>query len=270
MILKDLHGIHRKRIIAPSSLLWGEARFPRRTPTLCSPSTLGTTSPCTKKNLAWRRCKCPKWIQGTLDSGEFVRRSAKTRSWAKAQKQVNQIENPDPAKTPQSSSPVVRKPKPDPKRCAISTAVEKFLDDAKSRGLKDSTRGKLKTLCERQLLKWAKKESVTRARRSKHHDEPSVTLDHQLIQHHFTGIRNQCSSLHRHEPETARACPTSIPPYPARKSINSGSSKVTKNLSMAAFEVITYGRFWVIAEASRHENVTLRQFRNSIMETVGI
>ena len=33
------------------------------------------------------------------------------------------------------------------------------MDDAKSRGLKDSTRGKLKTLCERQLLKWAQKEA---------------------------------------------------------------------------------------------------------------
>lgn len=117
--------------------------------------------PCEKKNPAWRRCKCPKWIQGTLDSGEFIRRSAKTRSWAKAQKQANEIENPDPAKTTQRPDPIVRKPKPDPNRCAISTAVEKFLDDAKSRGLKDSSRGKLKTLCERQLLKWAQKGSYT-------------------------------------------------------------------------------------------------------------
>jgi len=116
--------------------------------------------PCAKKNPAWRRCKCPKWIQGTLDNGEFIRRSAKTRSWAKAQKQVNEIENPDPARTTPPPEPIIPKSKPDPKRCAISTAVEKFLDDAKSRGLKDSTRGKLKTLCERQLLKWAMKESL--------------------------------------------------------------------------------------------------------------
>jgi hypothetical protein len=34
------------------------------------------------------------------------------------------------------------------------------LAGAKSRGLKDSTLGKLKTLCERQLLQWAKKESL--------------------------------------------------------------------------------------------------------------
>jgi integrase len=116
--------------------------------------------PCTKKNLAWRRCKCPKWIQGTLDSGEFIRRSAKTRSWAKAQKQVRKLENPDQAETTERPSPIVPKPKPDRERCTISAAVEKFLGDAKSRGLKDSTQGKLKTLCERQLLKWAQKESL--------------------------------------------------------------------------------------------------------------
>ena len=81
-------------------------------------------SPCTKKNLAWRRCRCPKWIQGTLDSGEFIRRSAKTRSWAKAQKQVNEIENPDQAKSTEHPDPIVRKPKPDPKRCVISMAKE--------------------------------------------------------------------------------------------------------------------------------------------------
>jgi hypothetical protein len=43
------------------------------------------------------------------------------------------------------------------------------------------------------------------ARRPKHHDEPSIALNHQLIQRHFIGIRYQCSSLHRHEPETVRA-----------------------------------------------------------------
>ena len=35
----------------------------------------------------------------------------------------------------------------------------------------------------------------------------------------------------------------------AKQSADHGSPKVTKNLSMAGFEVIIYGRFWVIAEA---------------------
>jgi hypothetical protein len=38
------------------------------------------------------------------------------------------------------------------------------------------------------------------------HNEPTVVLDRQLIQYHFTGIRHQCSLLHRLLPETARAC----------------------------------------------------------------
>ncbi len=57
-------------------------------------------------------------------------------------------------------APIIRRLKPTTNRFAISTAVEKLLDDGKSCGLTDSTRGKLKTLCERQLLKWVKKESL--------------------------------------------------------------------------------------------------------------
>jgi hypothetical protein len=34
------------------------------------------------------------------------------------------------------------------------------------------------------------------------------------------------------------------------RNLGSASPKVTKNLSMAGFGVITYGRFWVIAEAA--------------------
>ena len=33
---------------------------------------------------AWKRCKCPKWVWGTLND-EFIRRSAKTRSWEHAE-----------------------------------------------------------------------------------------------------------------------------------------------------------------------------------------
>jgi hypothetical protein len=34
----------------------------------------------------YKRCRCPKWINGVLGSdGPFIRRSAKTRSWEKAE-----------------------------------------------------------------------------------------------------------------------------------------------------------------------------------------
>src|ERR1017187_1165288 len=37
--------------------------------------------PCTQADGNHRRCHCPKWINGTLPTGKFVRVSAKTRSW---------------------------------------------------------------------------------------------------------------------------------------------------------------------------------------------
>ena len=114
--------------------------------------------PCAKKNPAYRRCKCPKWIQGTTDTGEFIRRSAKTRSWKKAQGLVNAIENPK--KTPPAEPPEPIQPLPDPKRTKIENAVETFLDDANSRGLQKSTQDKLIHLCRHQLLDWAKSQSL--------------------------------------------------------------------------------------------------------------
>lgn len=140
--------------------------------------------PCKRNNPAWRRCKCPKWIQGTLDSGEFIRRSAKTRSWEKAEKLVRKLEKgPDsaPAQTapPAPVPPKVEEPKPVPghKRIEIEEAVETFLKDAAARGLKEPTQQKLRNLCRRQLLGWAKRESI-------------VYLD-ELTTAHLTSFRNE-------------------------------------------------------------------------------
>jgi integrase/recombinase XerD len=110
--------------------------------------------PCEQKNPAYRRCRCPKWIQGTTESGEFIRRSAKTRSWEKAQKSVKNLENPQ--ETPSIEPPEPVQSEPDPKRTKIEVAVEIFLNDANSRGLQEPTQQKLKHLCRRQLLDWAK------------------------------------------------------------------------------------------------------------------
>lgn len=122
--------------------------------------------PCKQKNPAWRRCKCPKWIQGTTDSGEFIRRSARTRSWAKAQKAVHDLE--DPQKPTTAGSAPDEKPRPAPEtkrldqaRIALRDAVENFLGDARSRGLKPPSLAKLANLCRRQLLGWAERESLT-------------------------------------------------------------------------------------------------------------
>ena len=121
-ILKALHGTKSNRTIVPSSLLWDEASFSSQDAHIMLSVYTRHYPPCKRKNPAWCRCKCPKWIQGTLDSGEFVHRSAKTRSRAKAQKQANEIENPDPAKPTPPPDPIIPMPKSAPTRCAISTA----------------------------------------------------------------------------------------------------------------------------------------------------
>src|SRR5882757_1185998 len=46
----------------------------------------------------WERCKCPKWVWGTLN-GEFVRQSAKTRSWEHAEELRRTIRSPNPSRS---------------------------------------------------------------------------------------------------------------------------------------------------------------------------
>ena len=42
--------------------------------------------PCTSDDINYKRCRCSKWINGMLGSdGPFIRRSAKTRIWEKAE-----------------------------------------------------------------------------------------------------------------------------------------------------------------------------------------
>src|SRR5580698_9253343 len=50
-----------------------------------------------KDELKYRRCRCPKWIDGYVD-GERVRQSAKTRSWEQAERKARLLEGAsDPA-----------------------------------------------------------------------------------------------------------------------------------------------------------------------------
>jgi hypothetical protein len=44
--------------------------------------------PCTRTDSGYRRCNCPKWINGTLPMGKFVRLSANTRNWESAERKA--------------------------------------------------------------------------------------------------------------------------------------------------------------------------------------
>src|ERR1035441_1354071 len=55
--------------------------------------------PCPSSDLNYKRCRCPKWINGLLGSdGPFIRRSAKTRSWEKAEDFKRKLEEEYEAK----------------------------------------------------------------------------------------------------------------------------------------------------------------------------
>ena len=109
-------------------------------------------SPCTQADSNHRRCHCPKWINGTLPTGKFVRVSAKTQSWENAERKARIMEvNADP----------LRQTLPDVSlRITIEEAVRDFLRDEEARQLAKTTTCQSKTLFQKQLLEWAKGESL--------------------------------------------------------------------------------------------------------------
>jgi len=100
--------------------------------------------PSQQTDISYRRCKCPKWIQGALADGRYLRKSAKTRSWEKAELQCRRLED--------ESDP--NKPEARP-RTKITDAIQVFRDDEDSRHLSDSTLTKSRYFFETQLKEWA-------------------------------------------------------------------------------------------------------------------
>jgi integrase len=101
---------------------------------------------CPKRgDIYWKRCRCPKWIKGILD-GRPVRRTAKTRSWEKAEEVRRQWEA---TASPKKIEPVT-----------IESAVEAYLTDAKARELREATLYKLKGIFQKQFLAWAKDKGI--------------------------------------------------------------------------------------------------------------
>ena len=84
--------------------------------------------------------------------GTYVRRSLKTKSWERAQAECNRLE--------QVRDPAPEKPRP--AGISIPDAVRAYLQDAKDRGLRESTLSKLDTIFRKQFLAWAAKRRFTR------------------------------------------------------------------------------------------------------------
>lgn len=101
-------------------------------------------APCTHTDIYHRRCRCPKWIQGTLPDGRQVRTSARTRSWEKAEINARRMEDiADPNK------PAVKP------RVTVVDAVQCFRDDEGARHLSKHTQKKSEFFLEKQLKTWA-------------------------------------------------------------------------------------------------------------------
>jgi integrase/recombinase XerD len=107
---------------------------------------------CAKKDdSTYRRCRCPKWLDGTLPgrTGRF-RTSAKTKSWEQAELLARKYENSalsgedlKPAKMP-----------------TVKEAVGIFLADAEARGLAPATLQKLRGIFQVQLVGFAEESGV--------------------------------------------------------------------------------------------------------------
>jgi integrase/recombinase XerD len=101
-------------------------------------------------DIKYRRCRCPKWIDGYAN-GKRARQSAGTRSWEQAERKARLIEDAgDPSKVLT------------PAAVTITDAVEAYLSDEKSRNLSKETTKQSKTLFEKHFLSWAKHRGLNR------------------------------------------------------------------------------------------------------------
>jgi integrase len=108
--------------------------------------------PCPSDDINYKRCRCPKWINGILGSdGPFVRRSAKTRSWEKAEDFKRKLQEEYEAK----QTALEEASRPEPALITVKEAVTRFLNSKRNENLADSTLDKLTTIFEKQFLAWA-------------------------------------------------------------------------------------------------------------------
>jgi integrase/recombinase XerD len=108
--------------------------------------------PCPSSDINYKRCRCPKWINGILGSdGPFIRRSAKTRSWEKAEDFKRKLEEEYEAK----QKGLEDASRSEPTLVTVKEAVERFLNSKRNENLADSTLDKLTTIFEKQFLAWA-------------------------------------------------------------------------------------------------------------------
>src|SRR4030095_17155706 len=104
------------------------------------------TLACGQKDRYYRRCKCPVWVEGTTDAGEYVRHSLKLTSWERGEEKKRELEaGPGAATTERVQAP---------HGITLREATEKFCGECEARRLGDSTMRKYRTLV-KQLREFA-------------------------------------------------------------------------------------------------------------------
>lgn len=105
-------------------------------------------------DIHYRRCHCPKWIRGTVEEAGFIRRSARTRSWEKAELKARQLERrAEHCFTPGELA--VRGTEGNAQeRITIKRAVAAYADDEQGRKLHPDTVKQKRAFLERHFLRW--------------------------------------------------------------------------------------------------------------------
>jgi integrase/recombinase XerD len=99
--------------------------------------------PCDHTDIHHRRCRCPKWIQGLLD-GKFVRVSANTRSWERAELKVREMEHVPSLEVPLDEPVTTQK------------AIAEYIADEEARKVGPESLRKSKALLDREFGPWCK------------------------------------------------------------------------------------------------------------------
>ena len=78
------------------------------------------TRSCGQKDRYYRRCKCPVWVEGTTNAGDYIRRSLKLTSWERGEEKKRELEGGPAALTNAAPS------EQPAQRVTVREAIEKF------------------------------------------------------------------------------------------------------------------------------------------------
>lgn len=110
--------------------------------------------PCTRPDILYRRCHCPKWIRGAIEGGGFICRGARTRSWEKAEQKARELERRAEYRWTPAGQAIRAAECNAQERIIIKRAVAAYVDDERGRKLHPDTVKQKRAFLERHFLRW--------------------------------------------------------------------------------------------------------------------